>query len=255
MAQESSNVAKRKNSGGRFRDADPEMPYNPKQVAALETWMRMVLKDEKKEMDAKEFFGSLRDGTRLCELLNHMNHGGIIDDDEIHTREYFEKAKKKATDRQCIHNLIVFTNARDKTYGEYLKHDKRFTHRHLIARPEHQDLNFVVQSLYALALIMCRIHSKARQANFPVIDQTHFQDASAEADDSEDECKDDSQPNPPNNNSNRPRAKKASKKNVKDPHISGPPALPQDHGDVKAQKQRKLRQRAAAFQPDDAEDL
>jgi len=238
-------LAKRKNSGGGLRGSDAdELPYNPKQVAALETWMRVVLDDEKKEMDAEAFFESLCDGTRLCRLLNFI-HPELIDEKEI-------KKRLKPTYNDCTDNITLFTKARDETYRELNRH-KRFKAVHLLERGGNQDLNFVVQSLYALALILCKSPVLRKKKTFTVIDQTHFQDASAEADDSEDECKDDSEPNQTNNSRHRPRVKMASNDSVKSPHINAPPDVPEDHGDVQAQKQWKLQQRAAALQADDEE--
>jgi len=225
---------KRRNSGEHLKaGADPELLYNPKQMAALENWMRVVLEDEKEEMDADTFFESLRDGTRLCALLNRVKEN-TISEKKIKKREQLQ-----AHDKESHDNLKLFFLARANNYGLRTNFTKFDLMR--CCDGVERSRRLVVQSLYELAVILSRVGGQIHD-KFPVIDNRYLKDASAEADNASSMMA--------NNGS---KAKKASKKNVKGPHISAPPDLPEDHGDVQAQKQREQRKRAAAFQPDDAD--
>merc|ERR1719295_1963488 len=154
--------------------------------------MNAILGDEEHNKAGDNFFENLRDGTRLCGLLNHIHPEKVIDESKMTTREQIDRIEEKsggrASESQCIANIMLFTVARNE------KHTQRypFTNRHLLkccGAGSHRRSNrtLVVQSMYELAVILYRFAKRNKNIrDIPAIDGAPFQKESAEADDADD---------------------------------------------------------------------
>merc|ERR1719192_1050555 len=135
------------------------------------------------------FFENLRDGTRLCGLLNHIHPKKVIDESKMTTREQIDRIEEKsggrASESQCIANIMLFTVARNENHTQTYP----FTNRHLLkccGAGSHRRSNrtLVVQSMYELAVILYRFAKRNKNIrDIPAIDGAPFQKESAEADD------------------------------------------------------------------------
>jgi len=148
-------------SARRFSDSDIEadlpygcLPYTSEQVAAIQKWMNAVLHDEEKNKSVEDFFENLRDGTRLCNLLNHIHPEKVIDESKMTTREQIEeKGAGRATVQQCTTNIKLFTVARDIKLN--IKQQYPFSSLELLKccdEGSKSNRTLVVQSMYELAV-------------------------------------------------------------------------------------------------------